>query len=120
MNESAKWLREFAARAERTDRFVGRSDHRALLAAGLWGESGSIISELKKQRREREAYPIYRQRMFEEIGDFLWYYVRLVSLCDPVLLEAFVEPTCLFGAAAAENVVLHGHLQFGVAGGAIV
>jgi hypothetical protein len=28
-----------------------------MLAAGLIGEAGSIIAELKKEEREREAYP---------------------------------------------------------------
>lgn len=81
------WLREFAAAAERTDRFAGKSDHVALLAAGLIGEAGSVVAELKKERREREAYPVYRNRMLEEIGDFLWYYIRLVSVVAPRLLD---------------------------------
>ena len=57
----SRWLLEFAALAEKTDRFAGKSDHAALLAAGLIGEAGSVVAELKKARREREAYPI-RQR----------------------------------------------------------
>ena len=84
---SSSWLLEFAAAAERTDRFAGKSDHVALLAAGLLGEAGSIIAELKKERRELNAYPVYRQRMLEEVGDFLWYYVRLVSVLTPGLLR---------------------------------
>ena len=63
------WLTEFATSAERTDRFLGNDDHPALLAAGLMGEAGSILSELKKEKREREAYPAYRRKMEEEIGD---------------------------------------------------
>ena len=35
-----RWLLEFAAAAERTDRFAGKPDHIALLAAGLIGEAG--------------------------------------------------------------------------------
>src|SRR5262249_28683361 len=81
-----RWLLEFAAAAERTDRFAGKPDHIALLAAGLIGEAGSVVAELKKERRERGAYPGYSHRMLEELGDFLWYYVRLVSLVDRALL----------------------------------
>ena len=90
------WLLAFAATAELTDRFVGRTDHLDLLAAGLSGEAGSVIAELKKERREREAYPVYRHRMLEEIGDFLWYYVRLVSIVERELLDGLGTCPCQF------------------------
>ncbi|WP_437296056.1 pyrophosphatase [Sorangium sp. So ce426] len=81
------WLHGFAALAERTDRFAGKPDHAALLAAGLIGEAGSVVAELKKERREREAYPVYRNRMLEEVGDFLWYFVRLAAVVAPGLID---------------------------------
>lgn len=84
---SIRWLQEFAAKAEKTDKFAGKPDHAALLAAGLFGEAGSVIAELKKERREREAYPVYRNRMLEEVGDFLWYFVRLAALVTPGLID---------------------------------
>lgn len=83
---SLYWLPEFAEAAAKTDRFAGKADHASLLAAGLIGEAGSVVSELKKERREREAYPAYRNRMLEEVGDFLWYFVRLVEVVDPELI----------------------------------
>lgn len=87
------WLTEFVISAEGTDRFLGNDDHVSLLAVGLMGEAGSILSELKKEKREREAYPAYRRKMEEEIGDFLWYFVRLVSVLDKALLsELEVSP----------------------------
>ena len=36
----SRWLLEFAALAEKTDRFADKSDHAALLAAGLLGRYG--------------------------------------------------------------------------------
>ena len=81
------WLLQFAVSAIETDRFEGSDEQVALLAAGLIGEAGSIISEIKKKKREREAYPVYRERMREEIGDFLWYYVRLANKVDKELLN---------------------------------
>jgi NTP pyrophosphatase (non-canonical NTP hydrolase) len=57
-----------------------------LLAAGLIGEAGSIVAEQKKVSREEDAYPVYRQRMQEEIGDFLWYFVRCAYVLDPSLI----------------------------------
>jgi NTP pyrophosphatase (non-canonical NTP hydrolase) len=86
------WLAEFSDLAQRTDRFTGKSNHLELLAAGLMGEAGSIVAELKKSQREQRAYPAYRCKMLEEIGDFLWYFVRLVSVVDSDLLANLETP----------------------------
>lgn len=82
------WLTSFADQAELSDQLRARENHVLLLAAGLYGESGSILAELKKSQREGPAYPHYRQRLTEEFGDALWYFVRLVSKCDPELFGA--------------------------------
>ena len=74
------WLTDYSKDAERTDRLSGRPDHGTLLAAGLFGECGSVLAELKKIERETGAYPSDRNRLTEEIGDVLWYFVRLVSV----------------------------------------
>lgn len=114
------WLIEFAATAERTDRFVERTDHLELLAAGLSGEAGSVIAELKKARREREAYPVYRNRMLEEIGDFLWYYARLVTVVDDNLLIE-LQSSSSAGDAGGEGVPpLTLFLRFGAAVGDVL
>lgn len=81
------WLNEFAEAAENTDHFKGKDDHLRLLAAGLMGEAGSVLTELKKAERERNAYPAYRRRMVEEIGDLLWYFTRIVSTVDHDLIR---------------------------------
>lgn len=81
------WLSEYAIAAEKSDRFVGKPDHLQLLAAGLMGETGSVLSELKKAERELNAYPEYRRRMEEELGDLIWYFVRLVGVADPATLH---------------------------------
>jgi len=113
------WLREFAAQAARTDRFLGKDDHVALLAAGLIGEAGSVVAELKKARREREAYPVYRKRMVEEVGDFLWYFVRLAAVVAPGLLDGLrgSEEGVL---SAADGPQLTAHLDFGASVGAVL
>jgi hypothetical protein len=82
------WLASFAGQAELSDQLRGRENHTVLLAAGLYGEAGSVLSELKKSHREGPAYPHYRRRLTEEFGDALWYFVRLVATCDPELLGA--------------------------------
>ena len=81
------WLIEFSDAAARTDRLVSNPNHVALLAAGLMGEIGSILAEVKKARRERDAYPVYRKKLLEEAGDSLWYYIRLVTVLDSELLS---------------------------------
>ena len=81
------WLTKFADASAETDRLRDRSDHHQLLAAGLIGEVGSVLAEIKKQERELAAYPVYRHRMSEEIGDFLWYLVRLIAVTQPSLLS---------------------------------
>ncbi len=86
-----KWLDEFAKASSQTDRFVGNPNQTALLTAGLMGEVGSVLTELKKEARERDAYPWYRERMLEEVGDFLWYFVRLTSVIAPGVLAEFAE-----------------------------
>jgi hypothetical protein len=81
------WLIAFSEAAAKTDRLVANPNHVPLLAAGLMGEIGSILAEVKKARREQDAYPVYRKKLLEETGDSLWYYIRLVSVLDPKLLS---------------------------------
>ena len=77
------WLIDYCNGAEKTDQLTNHPDHVALLATGLFGETGSIFAELKKRQRETEAYPSYRNRLMEEIGDLLWYFARLVTVLAP-------------------------------------
>lgn len=41
---------------------------------GLFGEVGSLLSELKKKQRDKDAYVAYRDSTIEELGDALWYF----------------------------------------------
>lgn len=112
------WLMEFAAVAETTDRLAGRPDHLRLLAAGLLGEAGSVLTEIKKERRERDAYPVYRRRIVEEVGDVLWYFTRIVCVADRELMHEFELPA--EGEARRADVSsLRLFLDFGAAVGDI-
>jgi NTP pyrophosphatase (non-canonical NTP hydrolase) len=113
------WLHKFADAAGKTDRFVGSAEHVALLAAGLMGEAGSVLTELKKEKRERDAYPAYRHRMQEEIGDFLWYFVRLVSVVDRPLL-AELEAVSKDPGGAGDTRSLPVFLELGAAVGGVL
>jgi NTP pyrophosphatase (non-canonical NTP hydrolase) len=41
---------------------------------GLFGEVGSLLSELKKKQRDKDAYLAYHDSVIEEFGDALWYF----------------------------------------------
>src|SRR6267154_91900 len=51
--------------------------HFALL--GLFGEVGSVLSELKKKQRDQDCYFAYRNSVTEEFGDVLWYFANVAS-----------------------------------------
>ena len=40
---------------------------------GLFGEIGSLVSALKKRRRDKDAFFGYERAVLEEVGDVLWY-----------------------------------------------
>ncbi len=52
---------------------------------GLFGEAGSLLSELKKKQRDADSYYGYRQSVFEELGDVLWYFSSLASRAQIML-----------------------------------
>ena len=96
------WLTTYSKKAARSDRFNDREDHLRLLAIGLLGETGSVVAEIKKMEREKKAYPGYRQRLIEELGDFLWYYVRIITIVDPGLLVTFSLTANIRSRSSAE------------------
>ncbi len=54
---------------------------------GLIGETGEVVSELKKRGREGAAYLGFRDRLTEELGDLLWYVADLARRRDICLAE---------------------------------
>ena len=50
-----------------------------LAVLGLFGEVGSLLSALKKKRRENTAYTDYDGAILEELGDVLWYFSNVAS-----------------------------------------
>lgn len=117
--DETQWLHRFASDAAKSDRFSGTDDHVSLLAAGLFGEAGSIIAELKKVRRERDAYPVYHEKMIEEVGDFLWYFVRLITVTAPALLDELQEEDPI-GRSGGDSLQLSVRLEFGEIAGSIL
>lgn len=88
-NKQNTWLEDFSSDANSTDLFKDRGkDHVPLLALGLVGEMGDILTEIKKAKRDKSPTSSLKNSLEEEIGDFLWYYVRIVSLLDNKLIMA--------------------------------
>ena len=60
-----------AARA--TDRLIKEDQRLTFPLLGLFGETGSLLSEVKKKQRDATTYRGYEKSVVEEIGDTLWY-----------------------------------------------
>src|SRR5580704_11130812 len=61
---------EFERLAAASDQLSNNMDT-ALL--GLVGEVGSLVSALKKKRRDTDGFLGYHDAVVEELGDVLWY-----------------------------------------------
>lgn len=77
-------LREYMDGVQSTDRF--RADEIQPIVLGLFGEVGSVMSAVKKHKREGAAFPEFKDSVEEEFGDALWY---LAALC--VRLQISIE-----------------------------
>jgi hypothetical protein len=79
---------DYAAQALTTDQ---RSDGGSLAfpLLGLFGETGSLLSEVKKKQRDRASYVGYAGAVVEELGDVLWY-LTTVAARGGLTLDAIV------------------------------
>lgn len=68
----------YAEQALTTDK---RSDGGSLAfpLLGLFGETGSLLSEVKKKQRDPKSYKGYAGAVVEELGDVLWYLTTVAS-----------------------------------------
>jgi NTP pyrophosphatase (non-canonical NTP hydrolase) len=46
---------------------------------GIYGEVGSLLSELKKKQRDTESYIGYADSVMEELGDVMWYFTNIAD-----------------------------------------
>ncbi len=83
-------VEEYAAQAGRTDQ---RSDGGSLAfpLLGLFGETGSLLSEVKKKQRDRASYRGYAGAVVEELGDVLWYLAAVASRVGVRLDSVFAK-----------------------------
>ena len=80
----------FERRAQTADQLGPEPD---TVFLGLFGEVGSLVSALKKKRRDTDGYLGYNDAVLEEIGDVHWY-------ADAVARRAHVQASA---AAAARE-----------------
>ncbi|RWD67670.1 MAG: pyrophosphatase [Mesorhizobium sp.] len=59
--------------AHKTDKLFKTDRSLSFPLLGIFGEAGSILSEVKKKQRDRTAYIGYQKTVIEEFGDTLWY-----------------------------------------------
>jgi NTP pyrophosphatase (non-canonical NTP hydrolase) len=71
---------EYQRVARETDQNkVKRLEGLAFPLLGLFGEVGTLLSALKKKRRDTDSYPRYTDIVVEEFGDVLWYFSNIAS-----------------------------------------
>jgi NTP pyrophosphatase (non-canonical NTP hydrolase) len=95
---------EFERNAIATDQLEPRLET-ALL--GLVREVGSLVSALKKKRRDTDGFLGYHDAVLEELGDVLWY-VSAVDRRGGTALEDVLSRA--IGDAAAEGTLTLGAL----------
>lgn len=75
----------FQALTAQTDR-IKSADAADVLLLGLFGEVGSLLSELKKKKRD-VTHAAYKQTITEEVGDALWYFASFARRNDLFLSD---------------------------------
>lgn len=80
---------EFEAHVEATNQLDPKDRETFLL--GLVGEVGSLVSALKKKRRDADAFFGYHQAVVEELGDVLWYMSAIAQGGGTSLAEAMAS-----------------------------
>ena len=89
--EPALGLDEYQQFTTQTDRNAAAGiEGLGFVLLGLFGEVGSLLSELKKKRRDKDAYVAYHESVIEELGDTLWYFAN-AALRAGLRLSAIVQ-----------------------------
>ncbi|PDT35655.1 pyrophosphatase [Rhizobium sp. M10] len=87
MDASTLTLNDYQIAAETTDKTRGKGVGLGLPILGLFGETGSLLSEVKKKQRDANAYDSYEGGVLEEFGDSLWYLAIIAAQAEIKLEE---------------------------------
>lgn len=79
LNASKLTFDVYQKRATGSDQVIKTSLSYTFPLLGLFGETGSLLSEVKKKQRDKTAYQGYEKTVLEEIGDTLWYLNAVAS-----------------------------------------
>lgn len=79
MDAAAISLNEYQRLAVGTDQTRATAENLSLPILGLFGETGSLLSEVKKKQRDSKSYDSYESGVIEEFGDALWYLAVIAS-----------------------------------------
>lgn len=82
---------EYQLQAQRTDLRRHDKPDVTFPLLGLFGETGSLLSEVKKKQRDSVAYVGYEASVLEELGDVLWYLVAVSARANIGLDELAVN-----------------------------
>ncbi len=88
----------YQSAAQRTDQRRGVDDGIVFPLLGLFGETGSLLSEVKKKQRDPVAYLGYEESVLEELGDVLWYLAAVADRAHLTLADLAVNLDCDFAA----------------------
>lgn len=94
-NERRVMVAAFEEHARKTDQLDDDIDTPVL---GLVGEVGSLVSALKKKRRDTDGFLGYHEAVVEELGDVLWYVAAIARRGGTSLVD-------IVGRAAGTDVV---------------
>jgi NTP pyrophosphatase (non-canonical NTP hydrolase) len=88
-------VKMYAEKALATDK---RSDSASLTfpLLGLFGETGSLLSEVKKKQRDSISYLGYASGVAEELGDVLWYLTVVADRSNLQLVDIVSELNLTF------------------------
>ena len=83
-------VEKYWEKVAKTNRFAGKSITPVL--RGLFGEVGSVMSVVKKHKRDTRVYFNFRYNLTEELGDIFWYFTALMQYLNllPCDLENFI------------------------------
>lgn len=106
-------LVEYTNRALQTDQRVD-SGSLAFPLLGLFGETGGLLSELKKKQRDKVSFAGYAEAVVEELGDVLWYLTILCSRAGLSLLDLVQNLNRVPMQEAGVGDLSFAHLQPGI------
>lgn len=97
MSDGSLTLDAYQARAVVTDRTRRAGNGLDLSVLGLFGETGSLLSEAKKKQRDARSYLGYEDSVVEEMGDALWYLAVIAHHAGIPLSAIAAAPEALDG-----------------------